>query len=120
MNKKGQSLVLFVIIIPILLILVTVVVDLGLVINSKTKAKEIAKTTISEHFDQINPELVKTIFEKNKIPTDNLKVIVDSNKITIQNNYEISSIFGSIIGIKHYKIKINITGIKENEKLKFV
>ena len=40
MNKHGQTLILFVILIPIILLLLAFVVDIGLVITNKIKTKE--------------------------------------------------------------------------------
>lgn len=119
MNKHGQTLALFVILIPILLLLVAFVVDMGVVINSKVKTKEVAKTIIRENFDNFNEEKVKEVFNKNKISTQNLEIIRSDNKINIKNKCEVESIFGAIIGLKSYSIKIDITGIKENEKIIF-
>lgn len=52
MNKKGQTLVLFVIMIPILLGLGAFVVDVSLVISKNTELKEVSKTIIKDVIDQ--------------------------------------------------------------------
>lgn len=119
MNKKGQTLGLFVILIPILLILGALVIDVGVVINSKVKAKEVAKTIIRENFNNLDEEKVKMIFSNNKISIKNLEISKSNDRINIKNKYEVDSILGSIIGIKSYKVKIDLTGIKKNEKIIF-
>lgn len=118
MNKKGQTLIIFVILIPIFLGLIALVVDIGTIYYEKTRSLEVTKTIIQESMGSTE-EFIFELCRKNKIPLDNLEVELLENKITIKNSYEIDSIFGSIIGFKKYKIKINITGIKKNEKIIF-
>ena len=42
-----------------------------------------------------------------------------NNYIHLVNDYEIDSIFGSVIGIDSYEIKVDITGKMSNQKLVF-
>ncbi len=119
MNKHGQTLGLFVILIPILLLLGAIVVDMGVVINSKVKTKEVAKTAIRENFDNLDEEKIKEIFDNNKISVLNLEIIKSYDKINIKNKYEVASILGAIIGIKSYSVKIDVTGIRKNKKIIF-
>lgn len=119
MNKHGQTLVLFVILLPIILLLAALVVDMGVILNSKTKSKEVTKTIIRENFNDLDEEKVKDILTANNIATENLEITNSDNEINIKNTYEVESIFGSIIGIKSYTIKIDITGYKKNEKIIF-
>ena len=50
MNKHGQTLILFVILIPIILLLLAFVVDLGLVITNKIKTEEVTKQVIKDAY----------------------------------------------------------------------
>lgn len=119
LNNHGQTLVLFVILIPVLIIFVAFIVDTGVVINSKTHLKEVSKTAIRENIDIKNEEFIKKAFEKNNIDVKNLKIDFVENGIHIKNEYEIDSIFGSIIGIKTYRIHVDIRGIKKENKIIF-
>jgi hypothetical protein len=49
---------------------------------------------------------ISDLLNKNSIPTDTLEIESASDYVTIKDSYDIESIFGKIIGIKEYKIKI--------------
>lgn len=119
MNKRGQTLILFVILIPILLGLCALVIDVGLIVSKSTHLKEVSKTIIEEVMPEASIEEIEDLFIKNDIPVSQLEVQIEDEKIRIQNEYEIDSIFGSIIGIHSYKISIDITGVRENEDVIF-
>lgn len=122
MNKKGQTLILFVLLLPLLLLLMAFVVDTGLVLKERTKlnsvTKTVLKTTYPNRLDSDYIEKVTNLFYQNGIPVEQLKVEVEENQVIIQNEYQKESIFGSIIGIKEYKIKGVLKAKIENEKIK--
>ena len=121
MNKQGQTLILFVILIPIILIFAALVIDIGMEVLESNKLKETSKTIISQTIKEIdNPNIenkIKDLYIKNNINVDNLNIEIYDNKIHITNNLKIKSIFGGLIGIKEYDIKLNITGYTENNKI---
>ncbi len=122
MNNKGQTLVAFVIIVPIFILLLAFVIDTGYLLKEYTKlnstTKTVLKNTYSKRLENNYYEKVENIFQKNNIPTANLEVITnDANEITILNRYNINSIFGKIVGLKYYEIKANMHCLKESEKL---
>ena len=47
-----------------------------------------------------NDEEIKEIYKKNNIPTNELSIKRENNKIKIDNKYYADSIFGKIIGLK--------------------
>lgn len=120
MNKHGQTLIIFIILIPIFLSILALVIDVGLVISKKSELKEITKTVIKETIkdlknDNLNEQIIN-LFAKNNIEVDNLRIETNEESITIKNEIEIDSIFGNILGFKKYKIKSDIKGtIKENK-----
>ena len=119
-NKKGQTLILMVILIPIVIGIMALVVDVGYLSLEKIHMKEVTKTVIREDLEKnMDNKTLEEILKKNDIDIQNLKIKRSDNKLNIQNEVEIESIFGAIIGINEYKIKIDITGYKENEKIKF-
>ena len=121
MNNKGQTLILFVILVPIFILLLAFVVDTGLILKEHTKLnntiKSVLKTTYEIRLDSDYQEKVTNLIDKNNIPTLNLKIEVIDNSIKIQNEYQKESIFGKIIGIKEYKIKSVLKIKNENGTL---
>jgi len=117
-NKRGQTLALFVILIPILLVIAAFVIDMGVVIYNKSHLKEVSKMALNENVDNLdNTNNIKKILEKNKVDINNLEINIIDNKINLKNEIEVESIFGAIIGIKNYKVKMNITGYKNNGQI---
>ncbi len=118
LNKRGQTLVLFIILIPILLGLGALVVDMGVIMASKAHLREVTIMVIKENLDCSDTEnKIKKLLVKNDISVDNLEIEFIDDKLNIKNEIEINSVFGSIVGIKNYQIKVDITGYKENEKV---
>ena len=121
MNNKGQTLILFVIMIPILILLLAFVVDTGLILTEHTKLnstiKSVLKTTYETRLDGNYHEKVNNLIQKNNLPTENLQIEVSENSIKIKNEYAKESIFGKIIGIKEYKIKSVLKIKNENNTL---
>ena len=122
MNNKGQTLVLFIIFIPILIILAAFIIDTGLIIRESTRLKAATKTVIKDTYykDDLSEEKIIKLLNKNNINTDNIEITIYNDQITINNNYDIESIFGKIIGLKEYEIKYNVVAKNENNKLKFI
>jgi uncharacterized membrane protein SpoIIM required for sporulation len=104
MNNKGQTLVLMVVIIPIIIFILGFVIDYGIVITEKNKMYSIGTIAINEYKNKkINVE--ETIFKNdNKIMIISFK----NNELTLEK--KIDTIFSSIIGKKYYIIKIKVRG----------
>ena len=119
MNKNGQTLILFVIMIPILLGLCAFVIDVGSIVLANTKLREVTKTIISDVIDDASIDKIQSLYLKNDIPVENLEVEIKEDQIRVQNEYEIDSIIGSIIGLDTYRVEVDITGTKGNDKVLF-
>lgn len=119
MNKKGQTLLLFVIMIPIFLGLCALVIDVGSIVLANTKLREVSKTIINDVMGDASIGEIQNLYLKNDIPVENLEVEIGEDQIKVQNEYEIDSIFGSIIGLDTYKVKVDITGTKVNDRVVF-
>ena len=107
-NNKGQSLVMFVLIIPIFLLILTLVYDVGNAIYEKDRLS--------------NTNYLKNLIEQN---TSNLKYIyvtIEENQIEIKMEKDAKSIIGKMFNfnlvkiISHYKGKI-INNQKEIERI---
>lgn len=118
MNKNGQTLILFVLLLPMLILLLAFVIDTGIVLQEKTRVnslvKTILKTTYEEYLEENYQEKVLELLNKNNIPVKKIDLKITVEEIKIQIEYQKESIFGKIIGISNYKIKSSIKGkIKE-------
>mgnify|MGYP000233765974 FL=1 len=124
-NNKGQSLVMFVLIIPIFLLILTLVYDVGNAIYEKDILSNTNYLTIEyglNNIDTVTENDLKNLIEQN---TSNLKYIyvtIEENQIEIKMEKDAKSIIGKMFNfnlvkiISHYKGKI-INNQKEIERI---
>lgn len=118
LNNKGQVLVLFIILIPVFLVLGAFIIDIGLISRENNHLENVSRMVIKEVIDEDDKkEKIEKLMVKNKIDITNLEVQIEDNEIRIKNEIAIKSIFGNIVGIDKYKIKIDIRGFRENDKI---
>lgn len=117
MNNKGQTLIIFVILIPILILVAALVVDTGLMTFEKERYRGIIENGIEEYFDTGNVEETEKIFSLNDIAKEEYTIIVQENQIEVSLNTSIEAIFGKIINLQEYEIKMNYVGTKEGERV---
>lgn len=114
MNNKGQTLVFFVALFPVILIIFAFVFDSAYMIMEKNKLNDISKTSI-KYLVEDNKDIdkIKEIVYKND---DQINIInIKENNVHLKKNLD--PIFGKIIGFDNYEIESNINGYIENNKL---
>ena len=114
MNKKGQSLVIFIIILPIIFASLAFIYDYALVVYNQNKYESVSKSIIKLNLQE---EDIKDLYVKNNYKIDNFKYENIDNKINISNYYYIDSVFGNILNIKKYKCEINYVVYVENNDI---
>lgn len=121
MNKNGQTLVIFVILIPLFLILAAFIIDNSLIVSNSLKTKSVTRSIITNCLKKSNcdQEKIVDLYKKNDIPIDDVDVFITDDEISITNNYYVDSIFAKIIGIKNFEIKVNIKGVLKDNKIIF-
>ena len=88
MNNKGQSLVVFVIIIPIILILFTIVINLGFVYVEKRAINNTLDNAI-EYYNENKEDIdienkIRLLINKNIDNIDKLDIEINNNQIQIE------------------------------------
>ena len=119
MNNKGQSLILFVIVIPLIFILGVFVFDISNVYSQNTRLENLAYDALYNQFTYH-----KTVVETRKfvsLSDPNVKIDeLTANTICLSKDTE--PIFGDVVGYKYYTVKTcyeaNITNsiLRINEK----
>lgn len=121
MNNKGQTLVVFIIFIPVIILLMAFIVDTSLMYIAKSKLNDLSKTIIKEIYDiEDKNSKVEELLNVNEINYNNYDIEINDNKVKLSIEEEIDSVFGSMIGNESYTIKSEITGYKDNDKFKFI
>ena len=114
LNNKGQSLVAFIIILPIILFVMAIVIDIGLMGVQKRKVNNVIKSTIEYGLKHnSSEEWLKEMIDKN-IKYQNIEIAINED-IYITLEYEYDQIFGFI---KDNKVQVRYHGTKENGKVK--
>lgn len=120
MDNKGQSTVIFIILIPIFLLVLAFIFDNALIIVQNTRYKSVTKTIINDMLSNSYsdyPKFVKEMYEKNGYETDSLDVKYENNYLIIYNDHSYQSFFGNLLGIKSYRIEVNYQGHVENNEV---
>lgn len=125
LNNKGQTLVMFIILLPILLFVLTLVYDVGNAIYEKDRLSNtnymvveyaICNSLVSED------ELVELI-NKNDEDISDITIMMIDNSITIALTKDIKGIFGKMFGFNLTSVKSEykgniIQGEKKIERIK--
>ena len=125
MNNKGQSLVTFVILIPLLLIVCGMVIEFANISYQKHQLTSVTKTIISSIIttdkmldNELKNDIIK-LYNDNNIKVDDL-LVESNNYLKINATAHADSFLGKIINKDYYEIKVSLIGeINENNKLVF-
>ena len=116
MNNKGQSLVLFILIIPILLGIMAMVIDVGNALNEKNKIGNIIEMVIEYGLDDnYTEEQINQLINYN-LNNETYFVNIDNDVINIKVDTYVDGIISNIVNIKGFKITSEYTGYIENNK----
>ena len=120
LNNKGQTLVLFVIFLPVLILLLILVIDIGKVIVLKQELSGICEIVLDYGIDKINEENIidelnqLVILNKNDI--DDFNLYIENEKIYINLEEKNNGIFSNFINISFFDIYISYVGYIENDE----
>ena len=98
LNNKGQSLIIFILCLPLLLLFLTYVIDTVRVNYEKNKLESIIEISKEEETDKICDIALKN--------DKDLNCEISNNTVVL--NKRIKSLFGKIIGKEYYNVKVSI------------
>lgn len=121
MNHRGQALIFLVILLPLMALLAVFVIDSSNLIREKNHLDSITRNALKTNINKLNnPNLLVIIREDyniNDLPTNNLLINIDNERLTITNKYQVKSIFGYILGKDKYYVSIKLTAYVKNGKI---
>jgi Flp pilus assembly protein TadG len=116
MNNKGQSLVLFVLVIPITFMVLLMVYDIGNMVLLKNELNDINYLVVDYGIDVMaldgKEEKVRELINKNKNDIDNIEITFEDDKVYV--TLEDSVNMTAINNIKIFKIKSSYVGYIDN------
>ena len=105
MNNKGQVLIFFVLIIPILLLGAVYIIDNIYISYNTNKLNQINSLVIKDaSIQKLTVDEIKEYINKNDENIEVEFISIDSSKIEIKLNKTIKSLFGSIFGNNVYTL----------------
>ncbi|MBE6155736.1 MAG: hypothetical protein E7164_03160 [Firmicutes bacterium] len=111
LNKHGQSLVTFIILLPLILLLFGLGIEKAYVSYQKNKLISVTKSIIANSIEEKDKNDIILLYDKNDIGVSNL--VIDGSyglKVSFVSNVD------SFLG-KKYEVKISILGYEENGKI---
>lgn len=100
MNNKGQTLVLFIILLPIILIMLVLVISLASSSIQKRKIDMVIKNTIEDNMDNLNDidinEQIDSMLENNLGEFDERNIVIKSEYLEITIRTKINNLFDFI------------------------
>ena len=123
MNNKGQSLVTFVLLIPIIFLILFMVYDIGSMVLLKIELNNINYLVTDYGVDKLDDvdinDKLRDMINKNKNDIDNIEIDISNNKLNIVLE---DTLDNKISLIRKFKIKIKSSymGYMEDNKKKIV
>ena len=117
MNNKGQSLVIFVILIPLIIISCALVIDTATMITEKNRLDSICKEAID--YVLLNDKSYDDVYrfiKKNDADIEIVKLEI-TDKIIISLKKESPGYFGSVIGFDNYEYLVAYEGYLKKGKV---
>jgi len=117
-NNKGQTLALFVIILPILLLLLVLVIDVGKMIELKLELNNISKIVLDYGIDNIEKENIKdeliNLVKLNKDDIDEIDISIVNDRIYLELEDNVQGLFSGIINATLFEIETSYVGYIDN------
>lgn len=106
MNNKGQVLVMFLILLPVVLILFAYLVDKCYLLYQKNNLNNIGDIVCTYALDNNKTEdNIKQLILENDSSLENIKITRNDNYVLIVLEKNIDSMFGNLLGIDKYTVK---------------
>ena len=113
MNNKGQTLVIFVILLPFMCVLFGYILDKCYLLYQEKKLKEVAAIVCKYSLNQEKTEMdIKQLALENDEKIENIKINRNASKAKIVLEKKEVSIFSSLVGIDSYQIRVSVDCIE--------
>ena len=110
MNNRGQSLIIFVLILPIIVLFIAFLVDSSISMVEKNRIDGIITSNIKQALNNNITDInkIKNAIIKNEKMDVTIEIIDDSLKINAKS--EKKSVFGKILNFSWYRLEFNYCG----------
>lgn len=122
MNHKGQVLVAFILLLPLLLMAVALIIDTGLLYIEKRRLNHVVSDTVEYGMEKngVEEDTLKNLLSKNIEQEFVTQIDMDENKIKLCVSYDKKSVFAFLFKRDSYEIKSCYKGIRTSDTIKIV
>lgn len=122
MNRKGQVLVMFIILLPIFFIIITLLIDIGNLILTNNEINDVSYMVLEHCLDHLDEEdIIDTSKELLKLNNKELNIEsfkIENNKVYLNVSYQVKGIISNIVNIKLFDINNKYEAyIKDDKKI---
>lgn len=122
MNRKGQVLVMFIILLPIFFIIMTLLIDIGNLILTNNEINDVSYMVLEHCLDHLDEEdIIDTSKELLKLNNKELNIEsfkIENNKLYLNVSYQVKGIISNIVNIKLFDINNKYEAyIKDDKKI---
>ena len=117
MNKRGQSLITFVLVLPLITLLIAFVIDSSLSLMEKNRIDGIITSNIEKAIRSNirNEESIKNAIKKNENMDVSVNII--ENELRVVAKKDKKSVFGKVLDFDYYKLEYNYCANYETLKI---
>lgn len=118
LNNRGQSLILFVIALPVTLLIAILVIDVGRVIVRKQELSNISNIVLDYGLDNLEQddiynELLELV-KLNDSEIDEINIFIEDNKIKLELKDSVNGVFSYIENTSIFNVKSSYVCYLEN------
>lgn len=122
MNRKGQVLVMFIILLPIFFIIMTLLIDIGNLILTNNEINDVSYMVLEHCLDHLDEDdIIDTSKELLKLNNKELNIEsfkIENSKVYLNVSYQVKGIISNIINIKLFDINNKYEAyIKDDKKI---
>ena len=117
MNSKGQSLIIFILVLPLITLFLAFFIDSSLSIMEKNRIDGVITSNLEEALDKeiIDTEKIADAIKKNVDVSIDIELISDTVRINAKATRK--SIFAKVLNFSWYKLEFNYCGNYFNKKI---
>lgn len=123
MNHKGQVLVLFMLLLPLIFMVLALIIDTGLLYMEKRHVDLVIKDVVEygiKNIDSVTEQELYDLIDRNLDTVNKKEIINNSGILNITVTLEKESVFSKIFGRDNYQIESTYKGMIEQNKIKIV
>lgn len=123
MNRRGQVLILFITLLPLILMCVALIIDTGLLYMEKRHVDLVVKdTTIygMKNIESVTEKELYDLLEKNIDDIKEKRVVINDGILRISVSLDKNGLFSGIFNENRYEIKSEYKGMVEQGSIRIV